>query len=255
MVALVLYFKKPTVYLSFCLWVWFLSPFVRRLVDYRLGWQDQSLILLSPHLVTAVAALSFVIPSSRRSGRVPGALLLCLSGAFYGFLVALVVDPSAQAFYGLLNWVTPLFLAAHVALEVPHYEENRAVIMKTFLWAAGLLGAYGIYQFFVAPPWDVYWLRNISEGLIDPSFGDPEPLKIRVWSTLNSPGTFSGVMMAALIFLLASTSALKVPFSVVGYLSFLLCVVRAAWLGWAVSLVVFLRKGSPAKYSLRCLLH
>lgn len=246
LVALVLYVKRPTAYVSYVLWVWFLAPIVRRLIDWQLGWNGQSLILLSPHFVTAVGILAALIPSSeRKSARIPPSLLLCGAAVFYGFIVGMYLNPSAETLLGTLVWAVPLMIATYLVLDWERYEANRDVIMKTFTWGAGIMGIYGIYQFFVAPPWDVFWLQNVNLGLIDPSFGQPEPMLMRVWSTSNAPGPFAGIMVYALLFLTITPSRFKVPLGAAGYITFLLTVVRAAWLGWALGLVLLLRKARP----------
>jgi hypothetical protein len=245
LVALFLYFRRPPMYVAYTLWVWFLTPLVRRLVDWKFGWQEQSLILLSPHLVASVALLSILIPSRKNSSRIPPAFVLCAAGVLYGFVIGIFVHRSMEVAYGLLNWMAPLLFGAHLAINWKHYERNRDILLKCFVWGAGVMGLYGIYQFFFAPPWDTFWLQNVSSGLIDPSFGQPEPMLIRVWSTLNAPGAFAGVMTTALLLLTVASSSLKIPFAIAGYLAFLLTAVRAAWLGWIVGLVLMLRKARP----------
>src|SRR5215469_5554799 len=44
-------------YFDLVLWCWFLSPFLRRIMDYEAGWKDPSFVLLTPFLVTMVAPL------------------------------------------------------------------------------------------------------------------------------------------------------------------------------------------------------
>jgi hypothetical protein len=245
LVALFLYLKKPSAYVGYALWVWFLAPLVRRLVDWKFGWHDQSLILLSPHLVAAVAVLTLLRPSRKAFGNVPPAFILCGVGVLYGFAVGMFVKPSAEVIYGLFNWLTPLLLGMHLAMDWRRFEKNRNVLLKCFTWGAGLMGLYGIYQFFFAPAWDAFWLQNISSGLIDPSFGQPEPMLIRVWSTMNAPGVFGGAMATALLLLIVDSSSVKIPFAIAGYVALLLSAVRAAWLGWAVGLFLLLRKMRP----------
>ncbi len=243
--AVYLYFRRPRAYVAYTLWIWFTIPLLRRLVDWKLGWSEKNLILIAPQLVTAVSVFSLASLFMKRRSRIPVGLLLCMAAVLYGFIVGVIVDPSAEVAYGLLNWGTPLVFGLHLLLHWRDYEQYRSMFRKTFLWTAGLLGAYGIYQYFTAPAWDAYWLENISVGLIDPSFGQPEPMAMRIWSTTNSPGTFGGVMMTALLFLVVSPSLLTIPFAILGYTAFLLSVVRAAWLGWAVGLVLILRKAKP----------
>jgi hypothetical protein len=243
--AIFLYFRRPSAYVGFTLWVWFLAPLVRRLVDWQFGWRDQSLILLSPHLVASVAALSLIVPSRRREIQIPPAFILCGAGVLYGFIVGMFVNPSAEVIYGLLNWGAPLLFGMYLAMDWRYAEENRKTVLTCFVWCAGLTGIYGIYQYFVAPKWDTFWLQNISAGLIDPSFGQPEPMLIRVWSTMNAPGVFAGTLTSALLLMIVARSPFKIPFAIAGYVAFLLTAVRAAWLGWIVGLVLLLRKARP----------
>jgi hypothetical protein len=124
------------------------------------------------------------------------------------------------------------------------YEEHRAAICKTFLWGVLILGSYGVYQYLSPPIWDSYWLEKVvAEG--SESFGRPAPFRVRVWSTLNSPGPFATVMMAGLLVLFAVRSSWKLPAAVAGYLSFLLSLVRATWLSWFVGLFMLLKRSKP----------
>jgi len=108
-----------------------------------------------------------------------------------------------------------------------------------------ILGIYGIYQFFMPPTWDRVWLENGRIGQISPSFGQPEPLRVRVWSTMNSPAPFANAMMAGLLLLLMIRSTLKLPAAVAGYLAFLLSMVRTAWLGWLIGFFLMLKNINP----------
>ena len=127
----------------------------------------------------------------------PAAFIFCFAGVLYGFVVGVLLHPSAEVAFGLLNWITPLRLEAHVAIDWPNYERNKAAILSSFVWGAAAVGVYGIYQFLVAPPWDAFWLQNVTKRFTDPSFGRPEPIMIRIWSTLNAPGPFGGSKVLA----------------------------------------------------------
>src|SRR5215210_1239156 len=70
-VGLYLYLKHPVHYVVFMWWVWFTSPFIRRLVDYQSGWVDPSPILLAPVMVSVIAGIGFLrhfLPSVRYGG-------------------------------------------------------------------------------------------------------------------------------------------------------------------------------------------
>ena len=115
------------------------------------------------------------------------------------------------------------------------------ILQRVFLWGVLVMGAYGVVQFLIAPGWDRFWLQN-QDTLV---FGTPNPLGIRVFSTMNSPQPFACVMVAGLFLLFASRSSLRFPASGMGYLSLLLSLARSAWLSWVVALVVFLPSLKP----------
>ncbi len=70
--------------------------------------------------------------------------------------------------------------------------------------------------------------------------GKPEPLGLRVWSTMNSPLHFATVMIPGTILLFIGQGRSRIPGVVLGILSLLLTTVRTAWGGWMVSLVALL---------------
>ena len=243
LLALLLYRRRPMAYLTLALWSWLLTPLVRRLVDYRLGWEDPNFVLLTPQLVSMVSVLA-LFHRRRAKDALPTAVLLAMAGIAYGFAVGMVMRPSGEIVYGLVNWMGPLLLGLHVATCWRNYPEHEAWLTRNVVCACAVLGSYGIVQYLVAPAWDTYWLEQITGGLIDPSFGLPEPMGIRVWSTLNSPGPFANAMAALLLLLFAVRSRWKVVAAAAGYASFLLSLVRTAWLAWLLALVLFLRRAS-----------
>ncbi len=241
--GLFLYLRHPILYVQYALWVWFLAPLVRRVVDLRFGWVDPNLILLAPLLVSAVAGLT-LIRRNEVGGRFPAAFVLCGTAILYGFIVGTVQHPSVETAYAFLNWLCPLLFGLHVYLSWPEYPQYSVAIRRTFLWAVLIVGVYGVYQFLNPPAWDVYWLENIRVGAPGSSFGVPEPLMVRVWSTINAPGPFANMMMVGLLLLFSVRSRLKLPAAAGGYVSLLLSTVRSAWLGWVVGLFWILKDAS-----------
>jgi hypothetical protein len=228
-----LYWRYPILYIGFTWWLWFLTPLFRRLVDYRSGWVDPSPMLLSPYLVTGITLITFLkfFPKSHRINALPFALAGI--GVFYGFLIGLVKTTPMTAFRSLLDWLTPIAFGFYLFVNWQEYPSYRQNIQRVFLWGVLVTGCYGIFQYLVAPEWDKFWLINTQIS----SFGDPEPLSIRVWSTMNSPGPFASMMMAGLLLLFNSKHALKIPAAMSGYLAFLLSLVRITWIGWFVGFI------------------
>jgi len=108
------------------------------------------------------------------------------------------------------------------------------------------MGVYGVVQYLIAPEWDRFWLISIELT----SMGTPEPRGIRVWSTLNSPEPFAGIMAGGLLLLFNSQSVVSLPAAIAGYLSFLLCGVRSGWLGWGAGLLSLVTSLKP-KFQMR----
>lgn len=62
---------------------------------------------------------------------------------------------------------------------------------------------------------------------------------------MNAPGPFATIMMAGLLLLFTSKVALRIPTAMVGYLAFLLSLVRSAWAGWFVGFLTLMTSLKP----------
>lgn len=247
-VGALLYWRYPALYLGFTWWVWFLTPEVRRLVDYQQGWNPLSFVMLAPYLVTAITFFTLLrhLPKLQLSRFFPFGLILL--GLLYGYSVGVYRAGPSTATFDLLSWLVPVVFAFHLLVHWRNYLHYRRVVQHTFLWGVLVLGLYGLLQYFMLPAWDQYWMVNATdEGLT--SIGLPEAFEVRVFSTLNSPYPFALVMMAGLLLLLSGEGVsrwlwvLRWPAAGVGYASFLLSLVRAAWGGWVVGLLFIVAQG------------
>ncbi|YAF93970.1 MAG: O-antigen ligase domain-containing protein [Nodularia sp. CChRGM 3473] len=241
-VAVFLYLRHPILYIGFTWWIWFITPFAARLIDYRVGWDPTRQMLVAPYLVVFVTIATFLrhFPRATRQGGLP--FVLAFFGVSYGFLVGLIYNAPLPVARGFLDWLSPIIFAFHLFMNWRDYPSYRHNIQRVFLWGVLILGIYGLYQFVVAPEWDRYWL---IESKMFSSSGDPEPFGMRVWSTLHSPGPFASVMQTGLLLLFTSSGALIFPASAVGYLSFLLAQVRTSWGGWLLGVVMIFGSVKP----------
>lgn len=241
LVGLLLYCRYPVLYIGFSWWVWFLTPFVARVVDWRSGWDPQRLMLVSPFLVVLITAATFFryFPRSYRQGGLP--FILAFFSLVYSFLVGLINGSPIPTTRALLDWISPIFFGFYLFINWRDYPNYRQNITRTFTWCVLVTGIYGVVQYLVAPAWDCFWIHEtklVTNGL-------PQPLGIRVFSTMHSPLPFSNVMLAGLLLLFNSQGVLRIPASVAGYLAFLLSLVRSAWGGWIVGMVTLLTSLKP----------
>jgi hypothetical protein len=232
-VGVLLYFRYPVLYVGFTWWIWFLTPLVRRLADYRSSFTNPSPMLLAPYLVTLITLVTlwYNLPKAYRQGSL--LFVVSLLGIFYGFLTGLVQVSLFQACLALLDWLAPVVFGFHLYVNWPNYPRYRQNTLNVFVWAVLITGLYGVVQFLVAPEWDRFWMTQVGLS----SVGKPEPFGIRVWSTANAPGPFANLMRAGLLLLFTSQSNLRLLASGAGYLSFLLTLVRSAWGSWFIGLL------------------
>ena len=232
-VGTLLYFRAPVLYTGFTWWLWFLSPFVRRVADWKSSFTEPSPILLAPYLVALITLITFGqhLPKAYRQGGLP--FIFAFIAVGYSCLVGFIYKPPLVVGIGFLDWLAPLAFGFHLFTNWRNYPSYRQNIVRVFVWGVLVMGGYGIIQYLTAPEWDVLWRENAefmsAGGYVDPS-------EIRVWSTLNSPEPFADTMMAGLLILFNYKGVLLIPVSIAGYLSFLLSLVRSTWVGWFVGL-------------------
>ena len=237
--ALYLYLVAPASYLAFTWWIWLLTPAVRRMVDLHLGWNSISPIMLAPYLVTAVAAAGLLRHLGELSNSHLIALAFTVAGVAYAYVIGIgSVGPTAATF-GVLTWILPILFGFYLAATWRRYALWRETLRATFAYGLIVLGAYGVLQFALLPPWDAYWMTHAGMS----SIGQPLPFKVRVFSTLNAPGVFAAFVMAALLIGSAGRGSAKTAVAQpVVWLAFLLAQVRSAWLGYGLGLCLVMSR-------------
>ena len=254
LLGIMLYYHAPLLYVGCTWWLWFIAPFVRRVSDYHSSFTDPSPILLAPFLMTAVSFITLwkYFPKTYRGVELP--FFLAIVGLVYGGLIGLVNKSPFAAVKDFLDWTTPVFFGFHLFIHWQQYPAYRKTIERVFTWAILCMGIYGIFQFVALPAWDEQWLTNteLNTALIE-SQNDSTQKTVRVWATMQSGEPFSAFMAGGLLLLLIGKGPLPIPASIVGYLSFLLAMVRSGWLGWAAGMLTLVTSLRP-KFQLRLVL-
>jgi hypothetical protein len=239
-VACLLFAYDRGIYFSFAWWIWLFAPEVRRLVDYQIGFQPESPVIITPLLVSALALVTFLQRPHLLLQRSLVPFLIILLAYIYAFFLGILLNGLLAALYDLGNNLIPLSLGALLLVDEDRVMENRNAIMLAMMLGLLLISAYGIYQFFDIPAWDQYWISASKFA----SAGAGQAEQVRLFGTLNSPGPYGFVLMAALIFALVSKGALRIIAAGLGFPVFGLCLVRSAWIGWILAtifLLVFVR--------------
>lgn len=235
LVGIYLYFRAPILYIGFTWWMWFISPWVRRMIDYYSAYLEPSTVLLAPPLVTVVMGITLIknLPHLTKEGSTP--FLLSILAILYSYLIGIINASAFAATKGLLTWLPPVLFGYHVFSNWRSYPLYRDVTQRCFIWGTLVLGIYGVIQFILMPPWDALWMRGSISFLN--SIGNPLPLQVRVFSLLNSPFSLAVVLLTGLLILLINVQPIGIAASVFGYLSFLLSLVRTSWLGWMLGVI------------------
>lgn len=251
LIAIYLYFRTPTLYISFMFWCWILIPLIRRISDYYSVFTNPSPMLLTPYLVSLVSIITLLryIPQSRNYKGLP--FVIAFLGICYGILVGFINRKPYIVLRESMDWIIPISLGYHFVINWKLYPQYRQIIQKTFIWAVFLMGIYGIVQFLAIPDWDRLWV--IESDMISAAGSPDESGGTRVWSTMQSGEPFSAFMAAALLVLMTSKSYFSLPASIPGYISFLLTLVRSGWLGWLGGFLL-LASSLKVKFQLRLIL-
>lgn len=239
-----LYWRRPGLYIGFTWWLWFLTPEVRRLVDYARGWDPVNPVMLAPYLVSALTFFTLVYHLPKLQLKTLFPFFLIFLGLFYAYAIGIYRAGASSATYQLIEWLVPAVFAFYLIVHWRKYPEYRRAVQLTFAWGSLIMGAYGLIQFLYLPAWDQYWMISSPIG----SLGQPVQFELRVFSTLNSPAPFGMVMMVGLLLLLGGDGRLlRWPAAAIGSVGFLLSLVRQAWGGWLVAVILIIAQSRRSR--------
>jgi putative inorganic carbon (HCO3(-)) transporter len=230
--------------------VWLLAPLIRRVLALSSGTPAADPLSLLPFVITAAVAL-LELRRSAMNQEARSTLLIAGAGFLIGAPMGLLNDPTSLM-YGLLSYISGV---AAIVIGWSDGRERAAsdgsvepTLLTGLKWLMPPLAIYGILQYFLTlTSWDSNWIETVQLA----SIGSPQEGHIRIFSTLNSPGTFALVVAVALVlgfgmkrgvlFAWASNLLLVVALA--------LTYVRSAWLALVVGVIVFAAaaRGKSAK--------
>jgi hypothetical protein len=254
-VGVFLYWKYPILYVGFTWWLWFLAPLIKRLIDYRSGYGTFGNLTLSAMLVTSISFCAlwknfpkYIANSSNQDGL---AFILCAGSIVYAFMIGLIRQSTTlelrSIILPLMSWLSPIAFGFYLFINWRNYHSYRQNIQRVFFWAVVVMGVYGILQFFLVPPWEKFHIATFGEDFSLGWYGEAEPMKLRVWSTMETPFDFSQIWVSGLILLLVNRSNTCFIIAGLGYLVLLLTRVRSSWYIWFLSFLFFTFCVKPKK--------
>lgn len=232
-----LFARRSPWYAGHCLLIFCFVSLVRRLVDEQAGWDPSNPVLLTPYLCCIYTCISFVEYWLRPKPRYLGPFLTFLLCIGYAALLATLNGRVLGMLVDMLKWtVGPLF-AVYILAHREYAAEIREVVESILVWAGMSMAVYGIVQFIDPPTWDAAWMRDVVDiGLT--SIGRPEPFAVRVFSTMNSPGSFGVIMSAAIVVALKRGIALSTIAVSLMSVGLALCQYRSIWAATVLAVAI-----------------
>ncbi len=179
--------RCPWLYLTLTFWFWTLTPFIRRVIDYRAGFDAMNIILATPNLV-ALLMLKDILQSRdlfRHRETMVGLMLLL--PALYGLAINLVQGQIFSGLVGAADWIAPLLYVFYLIQHAPDVGDAEPHLRGFITLNSFVVAGYGLYQFWSPPMWDVNWA--LSTGEFSP--GELAAEHFTVFSTLNAPGVLA----------------------------------------------------------------
>jgi O-antigen ligase/polysaccharide polymerase Wzy-like membrane protein len=227
------------------LWAtWLVVPGLRRLFGLLGPYLEADPLSVAPFVATAAVA---AIQISRTRLDAPTRRVLALAGA--GLAIGV---PAGAASPDAMLYGVAAYGGGMLAYVLGRTERAGSVdaltLRRALVVGAPAVALYGIAQYFLPlTAWDARWLETVDFT----SIGAPEEGRVRVFSTLNAPGTLAPVLAVALLFFMASARMRTVSAigAVVVGTGLALTYVRGAWVAFAVAalLIAVLARTAPAR--------
>ena len=225
-----LIWRSKPLFVGLVFWLWFITPFVGRIADMQGGWTEANPVAVAPYITAGLAVLPLLSNLQCLRNRIALPYVCAIASILYGLIIGLRYLPLFNVLRSLLDWTVPIVFGLFIYENRRFYPQFARVIEKSFLYGLLLMGAYGIYQFFGLLDWDREWMLNVHMN----SFGQIDPMKTRVFSTMNSPPVFAAVAACGLLLLFNMKERLKPLAAAFGFISVVFTLSRAAWLSLAL---------------------
>jgi hypothetical protein len=244
--AAYLYRRNLASYVSLVCWLWFLTPLLRRILDYRGSWNQPAVVLLAPPLAVSVPIVWLIIEWRSAIQQRAAPLLCILATCLYATVLGLFKFPPGLVLQDLLTWLSPLVFGFMLCWHTDRAAELYKAFEKAFLYGLVVVGGYGLVQFFFLPRWDAAWMTFVNMD----SIGKPLPTEVRVFSTMNGPQILASFLAVGLVIAFSSRSKIRYVSIPLGLLCLALSLARSGWVA-AVAGTLYLLFTLPQRQRFR----
>ena len=249
LLAGILYARCSPWYLGLIVMIFASTPMVRRLVDEQTAWDPSNPVLLSPYLACCFCVLDFgrLFTSKRPRVTAPYIVVICCVG--YGLILAVIDERLLSGLVDAMKWSAGPLVAIYTLSNPSLVDRNHKVITSVLTFVALFASVYGIAQYVQPFSWDAEWVKNVQDLGLD-SIGVALPFSLRVFGTMNSPGSLAALISAGILVTLNRRLVLALPIIGIMILCLLLTLYRAVWAGTLIGLLYIMMVAS-AKVRLR----
>jgi hypothetical protein len=227
---------------EFVTWLFFLTPFLRRVVDYETNAREM-IIISTPFLVLLIPLMFVLVRWKKAISWESAPFCYAIAAVLYGAFVACAHSQFSSAAAGLIMWIPPITFALFLLLERDRISDVSEGIERAILGGTFVAGIYGLIQYFYIPAWDAAWMRSVDMDTI----GKPEAMEVRVFSTLNSPQILASFLLVGILLAYRLRSRWKYLILLAGIASLVLSAARSAWIGLFAGLMFLAFRGSSAE--------
>jgi hypothetical protein len=226
--------QSPAMHLQAALILFTFAPFVRRVVDLHIGYDQLGLMLIGPLLAILVPVVH--LPRQLEKYCVPEHVMwplgIVAASVVYAGMLSMAQGDWTNAASGMLKWLAPLLYAALLLVSAEREELTKAAT-SAFAFILPAAGIYAIHQYVDPSDWDIYWMQFAPI----PSIGQPVPYGVRVFGTMNAPASFATFTATGLLLIGFSRRLWPALLAIPAALGLLLSLYRTAWISLAVSIL------------------
>ena len=220
-------------YFTATMWFWLGTSFVRRIVGWHSGLNEQDPLLITPELMMLPIFLDVAMAQglhSRRGATQVLGLAICV---IYSLFVSFCKGEIVAGLISATDWLFPFLYFFHFVINADAIEEAEAHLRVFLLISLLVVASYSLYQWAQIPPWDAQWLQQTSTGKVS----YPLPPGTRAFGPLNNAAFLAVWCGTGLVLLTYFKSKLRMLASILCFFTVALAQCRSIYLSTLTALI------------------